>query len=122
MTKAELLRNQREELAELTNECMDEIVANLPIADSDDNGNNGLILAEIYEKSNKFLSKQSIAYYLAYRDDIVTGERVEEIFFAEIDSKGKLVKNGRRRKDKICKTTYARLADVEEVEDEEEDY
>ena len=122
MTKAELLRNQREEMAELTNECMDEIVANLPIAQWNDNGNNGLTIAEIYEVSNKFLSQQSIAYYLTYRDDIVKGERVEEIFFAEIDSKGKLVRNGRRRKDKISKTTYARLADIEEVEEEEEDY
>lgn len=122
MTKAELLRNQREEMAELTNECMDGIVANLPIAQWNHEVDNGLTIAEIYEVSNKFLSKQSIAYYLTYRDDIVKGERIEEVLFAEVDKRGKLVKNGRTRTDKFCKTTYARLADIEEVEEEEEDY
>ena len=122
MTKAELLRNQREELAELTNECMDAIVANLPVAQWNDKVNNGLTIAEIYEVSNKFLSKQSIAYYLSYRNDIFKGERVEEVLFAEVDKRGKLVKNGRTRSDKFCKTTYARLVDIEEVEEEEEDY
>lgn len=122
MTKAELLRNQREELAELTNECMDAIVANLPVAQWNYKVDNGLTIAEIYEVSNKFLSKQSIAYYLSYRDDIVKGKRIEEVLFAEVDKRGKLVKNGRTRSDKFYKTTYARLADVEKVEDDEEDY
>ena len=121
MTKAELLRNQREEMAELTNECMDAIVANLPVARWNDKVDNGLTIAEIYEVSNKFLSKQSIAYYLAYRNDIIKGERVEEVLFAEVDKRGKLVKNGRTRSEKFCKTTYARLADIEEVEEEEEE-
>ena len=122
MTKAELLRNQREELTELTNECIDEIVANLPVAQWNEKVDNGLTIAEIYEASNKFLSKQSIAYYLSYRNDIVNGERIEEVLFAEVDGRGKLVKNGRTRIYKSCKTTYARLADIEEVEDDEEDY
>ena len=53
---------------------------------------------------------------------MVHGGRTEEIFFAEVDSKGRLVKNGRTRSEKICKTTYLRLADVEDVEDDKEDY
>ena len=103
MTKAELLRNQREELAELTNECLDEIVTNLPVAQWNEKVDNGLTIAEIYEVSNKFLSKQSIAYYLSYRNDIVNGERIEEVLFAEVDGRGKLVKNGRTRIRKTIK-------------------
>ena len=118
MTKAELLRNQREELEELTNECLDEIVAKLPVVDWEENWNVGPILAEVYEMSNKFLSKQSLAYHLSNRHDVVRGVRTEEIFFAEVDSKGRLVKNGRTRSEKICKTTYVRLADVEDVEED----
>ena len=121
MTKAELLRNQREELEELTNECMDAIVANLPVAKCNNKADNGLTIAEIYEVSNKFLSKQSIAYYLSYRNDIFKGERIEEVLFAEVDKRGKLIKNGRTRTVKFCKTTYLRLADVEDVEEEEEE-
>ena len=122
MTKAELLRNQREELEELTNECLDEIVAKLPVVDWGEYWSDGPILAEVYEMSNGFLSKQSLAYHLKNRRDVVHGRRTEEIFFAEVDSKGRLVKNGRTRSEKIYKTTYLRLADVEDVEDDEEDY
>ena len=122
MTKAELLRNQREELEELTNECLDEIVSKLPIVYDEEYCGDGPIITEVYEMSNGFLSKQSLAYHLSNRRDVVHGRRTEGIFFAEVDSKGRLVKNGRTRTEKFCKTTYARLADIEEVEDDEEDY
>ena len=122
MTKAELLRNQRKELEELTNECLDEIVSKLPIVNDEEYCGDGPTLAEIYEMSNGFLSKQSLAYHLNNRRNVVHGRRTEEIFFAKVDSKGRLVKNGRTRTEKVCKTTYARLANIEEVEDDEEDY
>lgn len=118
MTKAELLRNQREELEELTNECLDEIVAKLPVADLEKYWSDGPTLAEVYEMSNKFLSKQSLSYHLNNRSDVVHGGRTEEIFFAEVDSKGRLVKNGRTRNEKIYKTTYLRIEDVEDVEED----
>lgn len=116
MTKAELVRRQYEEMNAMIEECMDEVIERLPMMSSyDELRENGLTLDEVYNISNKFLSKGSLAYYLSnYNNGIGSCMRDEVIKFAEVDDNGRIVRNGRTRNFKISKVVYGHWEEEEE--------
>lgn len=118
MTKAELLRSQRDEMNAMIDECMYEIIAKLPVAyDYSEVVDNGLTLDEVYEISNKFLSKHALPHYLN-NYGVFSGTRCDIINFAEVDDNGRLVKNGKKREFKYSRVVYAnwRYNDPQEEE------
>ena len=113
MNKIELKKRHEEELREFTDECVNGVVEKLPIGTRYDmfNRNFAMTIDECYALSNKFLTKNSLAYYLKCHEDVVITHRDCVSYFIECDENGRPLKKANVQKHIREKTGYMRLVD-----------
>ena len=113
MNKIELKARHAAELREFTDECVNGVVARLPIGNTYDmfNRNFAMTIDECYAVSNKFLTKNSLAYYLKCHEDVVITHRDCVSYFIECDENGCPLKKANVQKHIREKTGYMRLVD-----------
>ena len=113
MNKIELKARQAAELREFTDECVNGVVEMLPIRTEDGNYNvaTAMTIDECYALSNKFLTKNSLAYYLKRHEDVVITDRDCVSYFIKCDENGRPLKKANVQKHIIKKTGYMRLVD-----------